>query len=206
MTSPAEAIVRPTLSKGDPVTIASSPHSSDGSDASVVSAEGLVVSLKGRRITATVGETVIVSFSDAAALYHSEAVVEEAAANRLTVRLSEDVARVQRRDFARIYVELPIVYLVARSTGRAAVQRGTTIDVSAGGAAIRTAGDIAAGTPLPFVLRCDDELEIVGVARVIDSTEDRRGRFRQRLRFEQLRIVDRDELAGWVFRKQVKPR
>ena len=47
---------------------------------------------------------------------------------------------------------------------------------------------------------------VVGVARVIDSTEDRRGRFRQRLRFEQLRVVDRDDLAGWVFRKQVKPR
>jgi c-di-GMP-binding flagellar brake protein YcgR len=140
------------------------------------------------------------------ALIELRAEVEHVDGRDVTVVLPETARRIQRRDFARIAGDLPVVLLVPRPSGRAAMQRATTVDVSAGGAAVRMAHPPPAGTRAPFVLRCGEDLEVTGVAFVIDSTEERRDRHRVRLRFDQLRPVDREALASWVFRRQVDQR
>lgn len=192
--------VRPELEKGWIVQVAA--RSGDPIEA-VVAVGGRTPVIRATGLKLADGQDVALSYSDGAARVELTAKVIEARTGEADIELPDTARRIQRRDFARIFVETPMMLLVQRPNGRAAIQRGTTIDVSAGGSAIRMSSAIAEGSELPFLLLCEADLQITGVAKLIGSDPHRRNQFRHRLRFEQLRPSDRDDLAAWVFRQQM---
>ncbi|MEM8904731.1 MAG: PilZ domain-containing protein [Actinomycetota bacterium] len=198
----ARISVRPELEQGSMVLVAPAGTGADATEA-VVAAGGKepVIRAKGLRLSA--GQTVSLSYSTGAAVVEFAATVSDASDGQAALTLPESADRIQRRDFARIFVELPMILLVQRPNGRPAIQRGTTVDVSAGGAAIRMTTKIAEGSDVPFLLHCDREVQVTGVAHLIGSDPHRRTQYRHRLRFDQVRPADRDALAAWVFRQQM---
>ena len=198
---PAGTSVRPELEKGSIVEVAGA-RSGEPIEA-VVAVGGPTPVIRATGLKLASGQEVALSYSTGAARVELTAKVLDASSGEAELELPQEARRIQRRDFARIFVEIPMMLLVQRPNGRTAIQRGTTLDVSAGGSAIRMGSAIAEGAELPFLLLCDDELQITGVARLIGSDPHRRSQYRHRLRFDQLRPSDRDALAAWVFRQQV---
>ncbi len=192
--------VRPELEKGWIVDV-----SGAGGDPieAVVASGGTTPVIRASGLELAAGQEVPLSYSTGAARVELTATVVAARTGEAELQLPETARRIQRRDFARIFVEVPMMLLVQRPNGRTAIQRATTLDVSAGGSAVRMGSAIAEGAELPFLLVCDADLQITGVARLIGSDPHRRSQFRHRLRFDQLRPSDRDDLAAWVFRQQM---
>ena len=194
--------VRPELEKGWIVHVDAAAPGGDPIEA-VVATGGQHPVIRATGLDLSGREDVALSYSTGAARVELTAKVVEARTGEAELALPETARRIQRRDFARVFVEIPMMLLVQRPNGRTAIQRGTTLDVSAGGSAIRMGSAIAEGSELPFLLVCDAELQITGVAKLIGSDPHRRNQYRHRLRFEQLRHSDRDDLAAWVFRQQM---
>ena len=192
--------VRPELEKGWIVDV-----SGAGGDPieAVVASGGTTPVIRASGLELAAGQEVPLSYSTGAARVELTATVVAARTGEAELQLPETARRIQRRDFARIFVEVPMMLLVQRPNGRTAIQRATTLDVSAGGSAVRMGSAIAEGAELPFLLVCDADLQITGVAKLIGSDQHRRSQFRHRLRFDQLRPSDRDDLAAWVFRQQM---
>lgn len=198
--------VRPTLTKGQLVDVTRTGADVQRVEATVISVDAPRVVLRGRHLRSTAGSRIGLTYSDGLALIEFDVEVDEVNGRDVTVVVPEAARRIQRRHHARIAVDVPMVLLVARPSGRAAMQRATTVDMSAGGAAVRMSNPPPDRTRTPFVLRYADGLEVTGVAFVLDSVQERRDRHRVRLRFDQLRTADREALASWVFRHQVERR
>ncbi|MEO1063989.1 MAG: PilZ domain-containing protein [Actinomycetota bacterium] len=195
--------VRPELEKGWIVHVGGAAARGGEPLEAVVAEGGESPIIRASRLRLQEGQEVPLSYSTGAARVELTAKVVAARSGEVELELPEEATRIQRRDFARIFVEIPIMLLAQRPNGRAALQRATTIDVSAGGAAIRMSTGLAEGAELPFLLVCDPQLQLTGVASLIGSDRYRRTQFRHRLRFVQLRPADRDALAAWVFRQQM---
>lgn len=195
--------VRPELEKGWIVHVAGAGGRAGEPIEAVVAVGGAAPVIRASRLKLHDGQSVDLAYSTGAARVELTATVVEARTGEAELELPEKARRIQRRNYARIFVEVPMILLVQRPNGRTAIQRATTLDVSAGGAAIRMGSTIADGAELPFLLQCDAELQVTGVARLVGSDPYRRGQFRHRLRFDQLRPADRDALAAWVFHQQI---
>ena len=206
--------VRPELAVGLRVHVTRLTHDGPRSVAARVGSttEGCAELLLGEDAGLVSGQDVTLSYASGTGLVEFEStVLSTAGGDRapVTVSVPGEARRVQRRDFVRIGVAAPICLLLPRPGGQGQEEaKGRTRDLSGGGAAVL----IGARTPparareVAFAIDCEPGLSVAGVAAVIEVRPQDRNRSLLRLRFTQIREVDRDALTAWIFRQQVRVR
>jgi hypothetical protein len=110
----------------------------------------------------------------------------------LTFHFAEPELPARRRD-PRAAVALPVTFLPVRAELPPA--RGVTVDVSGGGALVRSAARLPPGAPLTLLLDLPgEELPIPAAGEVVRATRDGLSG----VRLDRLRPADRALLARWV--------
>lgn len=130
--------------------------------------------------------------------------------SELTLRPVGGVERVQRRRAVRTRVAVRCAVCTSGPEG-VTVSPATTVDLSAGGAAVTVARDAEVGGTMPALAVGDavglvlqlPERRIAVVATVLDAGR-RAGRTTLRLQFVRLRPTDATALTGFVLRTQTR--
>jgi c-di-GMP-binding flagellar brake protein YcgR len=155
----------------------------------------------------TPGQQLMFSYGNGSGLVEFETTIQSLGeGNAVTVAIPRHAKRLQRRDFVRVNVQVPVCLLVprAKDLGPAPV-KGRTRDLSGGGAALLVSTKTPPAKEVGFVFDCEPGLSVAGVAHVIDTTAEDRTRLLMRVRFTQIREFDREALTAWIFRLQVNP-
>lgn len=148
------------------------------------------------------GEKVEIVFWDEIASYAMDTVIVQRIAVPIPIfvlEFSDEIQRVQRRNFVRVPASYPLTYRVIERTGLSQMKRGRTLDLSGGGMRFETPEKLDNGA----ILHTSLELpvgEISTPARVcrVEKNEDSRN-YAISLEFFQISERERDQVIRCVF-------
>ncbi len=146
----------------------------------------------------TYGTALTVLYQTNAGIYAFESVVEGREGSVLYLAHDEEPSRMQRREYFRQNVDLPVYVRPTGSNRKPIATR--FIDVGGGGASLRNPSPkFVRGTDLELTFHPDSDAPLNLHGRVVRTS--RQGRVLH-LKFEKLRESTRDKIFGLLFRAQ----
>jgi c-di-GMP-binding flagellar brake protein YcgR len=118
----------------------------------------------------------------------------------IDVERPANIRKIQRRDYVRFKISIPIEYRPAISVDNT-FEQGTTIDVSGGGLLFTTRSEVKENELLEVRLKLPRET-FVAIGLVVRVSQKQEGLNTVSLKFERLRERDRDTIIRFIFEKQ----
>jgi len=199
MTSPASAHALVECSGGQ---FRIGDGASDGAPVEVEEVTGELIVATGRTVDLRglrPGHPVVVSWTEVNDWGTLDARVDDAGADRLSVRCEWPPRREQRREFRRFALELPM--WICRGVDRPVVTEGRTRDLSGGGvaAAVPSHGCEPGDAVVAIIRSGDRDVAAAATVQWIRGSTDVLG-----LGFDALMPADQDHLVGLVSRAETR--
>ncbi len=177
------------------VHIGTLPATIDRSDASSVT---VALAVLDERIKRLVGHELAVEVMSGRGIHRFGGVLTEQDAGSLTVSLSGDVERIQRREFVRIATHLAVS---VRGVDENLGGETTTLDVSGSGMRITDPWKLPLGLDVRVELTLPDGYVMSALGRVVraGSAEDQKG-----IRFDGVGRGDEDRLMRYIRDREVQ--
>lgn len=155
----------------------------------------LIVLMDDEETPLTAGRLVEVLYQDASGVYVFSTTVLSREGTELRLAHSENLSRIQRRDYVRRQMKLP-VYVRQADSGRKPVL-SRFLDLSGGGARVRNPGMLEPGDDVELTFHQDSSASLHVPAHVVRNS--RAGRV-SHLEFRELSPHARDRIVGLVHR------
>lgn len=165
---------------------------------------------KGILVPLRIGDLITVSYNDDNAIYSFDAQVDRRQGGvdqTITVQTPADIRRVQRRNFVRIDVTLPMVYYTVDDTAgqySSGVQT-KVIDISGGGLRFESDRPLDKDLVLDLVVELGGGERISAIGQVVRSLPIEKSGFNKYsigIQFTIIEERDRDKIIKFIFQKQ----
>jgi hypothetical protein len=190
----------PTLSTGQHVIVRNVhvgmlPATVEKSDAGSVT---VALAVKDERVSRLVGHELAVEVTSGRGIHRHTGTLSAENAGVLTVALSGDVERIQRREFVRVAAHLGVT---VRGVDEDLGGETTTLDVSGSGIRITDKWQLPLGTDVRIELKLPDGAPLVSLGRVVRTggQEDQKG-----IRFDGIARGDEDRLMRYIRDREVQ--
>lgn len=191
----------PTLTPGQHVVVRNVhvgmlPATIEKADAGTVT---VALAVKDERIERLVGHEIAVEITSGRGIHRYTGALSAQRAGSLTIALSGDIERIQRREFVRVaaHLDVTIQGIDQEDVGG----ETTTLDVSGRGMRIADKFHLPLGIDVRIVLRLPDgpPLEALGRVVRVGSDENQKG-----IRFDSVSRADEDRLMRYIRDREVK--
>lgn len=171
------------------------PATVERSDASSVT---VTLTVLDDRVKRLVGHELAVEAISGRGIHRFGGVLSAQNAGSLTITLSGDVERIQRREFVRIATHLAVS---VQGVGAEIGGETSTLDVSGSGMRITDKWDLPLGLDVRVQLTLPDGgvMQVLGRVVRIGSADDQKG-----IRFEDLARADEDRLMRYIRDREVQ--
>lgn len=179
---------------------------------SVSSAEMVILAPmeRGVLVPLRTGDLITVSYNDDNAIYSFDAHVQSrqgGVEQTVSVDCPKDIRRVQRRNFVRIDVGLPLVYyFIDEAIGEySQAFTGRTCDISGGGLQFSTEQSIDSGMVLDMNIDLGDDERVSAIGKVVRAIPVNKGgvvKYSIGVQFTMIDERDRDKIIKFIFQKQ----
>ena len=190
----------PTLTPGQHVIVRNVhvgmlPATIEKADAASVT---VALAVKDERIERLVGHEIAVEITSGRGIHRYTGSLSAQKAGSLTIALSGDVERIQRREFVRVAAHLDVTI---RGVDEDVGGETTTLDLSCRGMRIADKFSLPLEIDVRIVLQLPDgpPLEALGRVVRVGSDEDQKG-----IRFDSVSRPDEDRLMRYIRDREVK--
>jgi PilZ domain-containing protein len=195
--APASA---PTLTSGQHVIVRNVhvgmlPATVEKADGATVS---VALAVKDERVERLVGHEMAVEITSGRGIHRYTGTLAGQRSGVLTITLSGDIERIQRREFVRVAAHLDVkIEGVDEPVGG----ETTTLDLSCRGMRITDTFNLSLGIDVRIVLQLPDPPPLTALGRVVrvGSDEDQKG-----IRFDSVSRADEDRLMRYIRDREVK--
>jgi hypothetical protein len=195
--APASA---PTLTSGQHVIVRNVhvgmlPATVEKADGATVT---VALAVKDNRVERRVGPEMAVEVTSGRGIHRYTGTLAAQRSGVLTITLSGDIERIQRREFVRVAAHLDVtIEGVDQPVGGST----TTLDLSCRGMRITDSFDLSLGIDVRIVLQLPDPPPLTALGRVVrvGSDEDQKG-----VRFDSVSRADEDRLMRYIRDREVK--
>jgi hypothetical protein len=170
--------------------------------ATVEKADGVTVTValavKDQRVERLVGHEMAVEITSGRGIHRYTGTLAAQRSGVLTITLSGDIERIQRREFVRVAAHLDVtVEGVDEPVGGST----TTLDLSCRGMRITDSFNLSLGTDVRIVLQLPEPPPLTALGRVVrvGSDEDQKG-----VRFDSVSRADEDRLMRYIRDREVR--
>jgi hypothetical protein len=171
------------------------PATVEKADAATVT---VALAVKDERMARLVGHEMAVEITSGRGIHRYTGTLSGERSGSLTIALSGDVERIQRREFVRVAAHLDVIVTgVDEEVGG----ETTTMDVSGRGMRIQDKFNLPLGIDVRIELKLPDGPPLTALGRVVrvGSEEDQKG-----IRFDSLSRADEDRLMRYIRDREVK--
>jgi PilZ domain-containing protein len=190
----------PTLAPGQHVIVRNVhvgilPATIEKADAATVT---LALAVKDERMGRLVGHEMAVEITSGRGIHRYTGTLSGERSGSLTIALSGDIERIQRREFVRVAAHLDVtIQGVDQDVGG----ETTTLDVSGSGMRIADKFELPLGIDVRIELKLPDGPPLSALGRVVrvGSDEDQKG-----IRFDSVSRADEDRLMRYIRDREVK--
>jgi PilZ domain-containing protein len=190
----------PTLAPGQHVIVRNVhvgmlPATIEKADAATVT---VALAVKDERMPRLVGHEIAVEIMSGRGIHRYSGTLSAERGGSLTIALSGDVERIQRREFVRVAAHLDVSVLgVAGEIGGDT----TTLDLSGSGMRVQDKFNFPLGIDVRIVLQLPDGEPLTALGRIVrvGSEEDQKG-----IRFDSVSRADEDRLMRYIRDREVK--
>jgi PilZ domain len=171
------------------------PATIEKADAATVT---VALAVKDERIPRLVGHEMAVEITSGRGIHRYTGTLSGERAGSLTITLSGDVERIQRREFVRVAAHLDVtVQGVDEEVGG----ETTTLDLSGSGMRVQDKFNLPLGIDVRIELQMPDGPPLTALGRVVrvGSEEDQKG-----IRFDSVSRADEDRLMRYIRDREVK--
>jgi len=197
MSAPASA---PSLAPGQHVIVRNVhvgmlPATIEKADAATVT---VALNVKDERMPRLVGHEMAVEITSGRGIHRYTGTLSAERSGSLTIALSGDVERIQRREFVRVATHLDVsVHGIDEDVGG----ETTTLDVSGSGMRIADKFKLPMGIDVRIELKLPDGPPLTALGRVVrvGFDEDQKG-----IRFDSVSRADEDRLMRYILDREVK--
>jgi PilZ domain len=198
MSSPS--VSAPSLAAGQHVIVRNVhvgmlPATIEKADAATVT---VALAVKDERVQRLVGHEMAVEITSGRGIHRYTGTLSGERAGSLTITLSGDVERIQRREFVRVATHLDVtVHGVDEEVGG----ETTTLDLSISGMRVTDKFNLPLGIDVRIELKLPDGPPLSALGRVVrvGSEEDQKG-----IRFDSVSRADEDRLMRYIRDREVK--
>jgi c-di-GMP-binding flagellar brake protein YcgR len=190
----------PTLSSGQHVIVRNVhvgmlPATVEKVDGAKVS---LALAVKDERVERLVGHEMAIEVTTGRGIHRYTGTLSAQKAGLLTIVLSGDIERIQRREFVRVAAHLEVAI---EGVDDDAGGETTTLDLSCRGMRIADKFDLPLGIDVRIVLQLPDPPPLTALGRVVrvGSDDDQKG-----IRFDSISRADEDRLMRYIRDREVK--
>jgi hypothetical protein len=190
----------PTLASGQHVIVRNVhvgmlPATIEKADAATVT---VALAVKDERVSRLVGHEIAVELTSGRGIHRYTGTLSGERAGSLTIALSGDVERIQRREFVRVAAHLDVT---VQGVDEAVGGETTTLDVSGSGMRIADKWGLPLGIDVRIELMLPDGPPLSALGRVVrvGSEEDQKG-----VRFDSVSRTDEDRLMRYIRDREVK--
>jgi hypothetical protein len=195
--APASA---PTLTSGQHVIVRNVhvgmlPATVEKADGATVT---VALAVKDERVERLVGHEMAVEITSGRGIHRYTGTLAAQRSGVLTITLSGDIERIQRREFVRVAAHLDVtIEGVDEPVGGST----TTLDLSCRGMRITDSFNLSLGIDVRIVLQLPDPPPLTALGRVVrvGSDEDQKG-----VRFDSVSRADEDRLMRYIRDREVK--
>jgi hypothetical protein len=195
--APASA---PTLTSGQHVIVRNVhvgmlPATVEKADGATVT---VALAVKDSRVERLVGHEMAVEITSGRGIHRYTGTLAAQRSGVLTITLSGDIERIQRREFVRVAAHLDVtIEGVDEPVGGST----TTLDLSCRGMRITDSFNLSLGIDVRIVLQLPDQPPLTALGRVVrvGSDEDQKG-----VRFDSVSRADEDRLMRYIRDREVK--
>jgi hypothetical protein len=195
--APASA---PTLTSGQHVIVRNVhvgmlPATVEKADGAAVT---VALAVKDSRVERLVGHEMAVEITSGRGIHRYTGTLAAQRSGVLTITLSGDIERIQRREFVRVAAHLDVtIEGVDEPVGGST----TTLDLSCRGMRITDSFNLSLGIDVRIVLQLPDPPPLTALGRVVrvGSDEDQKG-----VRFDSVSRADEDRLMRYIRDREVK--
>ena len=195
--APASA---PTLTSGQHVIVRNVhvgmlPATVEKADGATVT---VALAVKDNRVERLVGHEMAVEITSGRGIHRYTGTLAAQRSGVLTITLSGDIERIQRREFVRVAAHLDVtIEGVDEPVGGST----TTLDLSCRGMRITDSFNLSLGIDVRIVLQLPDPPPLTALGRVVrvGSDEDQKG-----VRFDSVSRADEDRLMRYIRDREVK--
>jgi hypothetical protein len=198
MSSPS--VSAPSLAAGQHVIVRNVhvgmlPATIEKADAATVT---VALAVKDERVQRLVGHEMAVEITSGRGIHRYTGTLSGERAGSLTITLSGDVERIQRREFVRVATHLDVtVHGVDEEVGG----ETTTLDLSISGMRVTDKFNLPLGIDVRIELKLPDGPPLSALGRVVrvGSEDDQKG-----IRFDSVSRADEDRLMRYIRDREVK--
>jgi PilZ domain-containing protein len=190
----------PTLAPGQHVIVRNVhvgmiPATIEKADAAAVT---VALAVKDDRIPRLVGHEIAVEITSGRGIHRYTGTLSGERSGSLTITLSGDVERIQRREFVRVAAHIDVT---VRGIDEEVGGETTTLDLSGSGMRIQDKFDLPLGIDVRIELQMPDGLPLGALGRVVrvGSEPDQKG-----IRFDSVSRADEDRLMRYIRDREVK--
>jgi hypothetical protein len=171
------------------------PATVEKADAATVT---VALAVKDERTTRLVGHEIAVELTSGRGIHRYTGTLSGERSGSLTITLSGDVERIQRREFVRVAAHLDVSI---RGVDEDVGGETTTLDVSGSGMRISDKFELPLGIDVRIELKLPDGPPLSALGRVVrvGSEEDQKG-----IRFDSVSRADEDRLMRYIRDREVK--
>ena len=171
------------------------PATVEKADAATVT---VALAVKDERTARLVGHEIAVELTSGRGIHRYTGTLSGERSGSLTITLSGDVERIQRREFVRVAAHLDVSI---RGVDEDVGGETTTLDVSGSGMRISDKFELPLGIDVRIELKLPDGPPLSALGRVVrvGSEEDQKG-----IRFDSVSRADEDRLMRYIRDREVK--
>jgi hypothetical protein len=190
----------PTLAAGQHVIVRNVhvgmlPATIEKADAALVT---VALAVKDERMPRLVGHEIAVELTSGRGIHRYSGTLSSERAGSLTIALSGDVERIQRREFVRVAAHLDVaIHGIDQEIGG----ETTTLDVSGSGMRIQDKFNFPIGIDVRIEVKFPDGPPLTALGRIVrvGSEDDQKG-----IRFDSVSRADEDRLMRYIRDREVK--
>ena len=171
------------------------PATVEKADAATVT---VALAVKDERVVRLVGHEMAVELTSGRGIHRYTGTLSGERSGSLTITLSGDVERIQRREFVRVAAHLDVSI---RGVDEDVGGETTTLDVSGSGMRISDKFELPLGIDVRIELKLPDGPPLSALGRVVrvGSEEDQKG-----IRFDSVSRADEDRLMRYIRDREVQ--